>query len=219
MAFLIVKEESVAAEGGSGYITKSGIYGLTLKHAEVSTTPNGATQINYFFDKAMSYGNTILGVNGQPTFGYKILEALASVLGQEELSDPEMTTVTFKKGPKELSCIPELNDVQVKAWIQISYRMYKGEIREDVAVRRFYRSADNASGSEVLSGTDIGDRYSKDEAVASEIKYDEGVTAESVAAWKKSQQTGSGSTPSVAAASGFPMGGAVKKPSGFPGAQ
>jgi hypothetical protein len=219
MAFLIVKEESVATEGGSGYIIKSGIYDLTLKHTEVSVTTNGATQVNYFFDKAMSYGNTVLGVNGQPTFGYKILEALASVLGQEELSDPEPTTVTFKNGAKELFCIPELNDVQVKAWIQISYRMYKGEIREDVAVRRFYRSADNASGSEVLSGTDIGERYSKDEAVASEIKYEDGVTAEAVAAWKKSQQSGGGNTPakSAAAKSGFP-GGAAKKPSAFPGA-
>ena len=219
MAFLTVKQESVQQEGGSGYITKSGIYDLTLKHAEVVNTTNGAVQLNYFFDKCMSYGNNIIGVSGQPTFGYKILEALAAVIGEEELSDPEPTTVTFKKGAKELNCIPELNDIAVKAWIQISYRMYKGEIQESVSVRRFYRVSDGASGSEVLTGEDVGSRLTKDSEFASEIKYEDGVTEDAVAAWKKAQQSGGSATPpkpsSAAAKGGFP---GAKAKSGFPGA-
>jgi len=221
MAFLTVNPEEVKKEGGSSYISKSGIYSVVLKHAEVSTTTNGAVQVNYFFDKAMSYGNNIIGINGQPTFGYKIIEALATVLGEDELSDAEPTTVTFKKGSKELSCIPELNDVEVKAWIQIGYRMYKGEIKEDVSVRRFYRESDNAAGSEIAAEDGLGDRYAKDIVVADEIKYEDGVTAEAVAAWKKSQQTGNGggaAAPTPAAKSGFP-GAAAKKSSGFPGAK
>ena len=221
MAFLIVKEESVKTEGGSGYIQTSGIYTLTLKHGEVVNTPNGAVQLNYFFDKCMSYGNNIIGVNGQPTFGYKILEALATVLGTEELSDPEATTVTFKKGAKELNCIPELNDVVVKAWIQVSYRLYKGEIQESVSVRRFYRETDGASGSEIITGEDIGSRILKDTEVASEIKYEDGVTAEAVAAWKKDQQNASkpaAPAASAAAKSGFPGAGAKTAATGFPGA-
>lgn len=219
MAFLIVKEESVAQEGGSGYITKSGIYDLTLKHTEIVNTPNGAVQANYFFDKCMSYGNNLIGINGQPTFGYKILEALATVIGTEELSDPEPTTVTFKKGAKELSCIPELNDIEVKAWIQVSYRMYKGEIQEDVSVRRFYRKSDGASGSEVLSGESIGERLGKDTDFASEIKYEDGVTPDAVAAWKKAQQSGTAAPAAKAASTGGFPGAAAKKPSGFPGAK
>jgi len=218
MPFLTVKTESVQQEGGSGYIQKSGIYDVTLKHCEIVTTTNGAVQANYFFDKAMSYGNNIIGVNGQPTFGYKILEALAAVIGEEELSDPEPTTVTFKSGSKELSCIPELNDVQVKAWIQIKYRMYKGDIKEDVIVKRFYRASDGASGSEVISGTDIGDRLAKDTDYANEIIYEDGATPEAVAAWKKEQQGGSkgGGTPAPKpGAGGFPG----KAKSGFPGAK
>ena len=217
MAFMVVKQESVEKEGGSGYIAKSGIYDLTLKHCEIKTTQNGAVQANYLFDKCMSYGNNILGVNGQPTFGYKILEALAATLGEEELSDPEPTTVTFKKGAKELSCIPELNDVAVKAWIQFSYSMYKGEISENVSVRRFYRVTDGASGSEVLTGENIGERLTKDTEFASEIKYEDGVTADAVASWKKAQQSGSAAAAptSAAAKSGFPG----KAKSGFPGAK
>ncbi|RLF27380.1 MAG: hypothetical protein DRN14_05475 [Thermoplasmata archaeon] len=217
MAFLTVNTESVQSEGGSGYINKSGIYSLTLKHCEITKTANGATQANYFFDKCMSYGNNLIGIQGQPTFGYKVIEALTTVIGEDSLSDPEPTTVTFKKGAKELSCIPELNDVQVKAWIQISYRMYKDEIKEDVSVRRFYRESDNASGSEVLSGENIGERFGKDESFASEIKYEDGTTVESVAAWMKAKQ-GGGSTPAPAqsATGGFPV---AKKPAGFPGAK
>jgi len=216
MAFLIVKEENVKAAEGSSYIQTSGIYDLTLKHAEVVNTTNGAVQINYFFDKCMSYGNNIIGIQGQHTFGYKILEALATVIGTDELSDPEVTTVTFKKGAKELNCIPELNDIAVKAWIQVGYRMYKGEIQESVSVKRFYREKDGASGSEILSGENIGERITKDADVASEVKYEDGVTPEAVAAWKKSKQGGSAPTaaPKAAAeAAGFPG-----TQSGFPSA-
>ena len=212
MAFLQVKQESVETEATSDYITKSGIYDITLKHVEVVNTQNGAVQVNYFFDKAMSYGNTILGTNGQPTFGYKILEALAATLGEEVLSDPEPTTVQFKKGSKELSCIPELNDVKVKVWIQFKYEMYNDNITERVVVKRFYRESDGASGSEVLTGKDIGARLSKDMEFANEIKYEDGVTPEAVEAWKKAKATANATSPAPKI-SGFP--GAKKSP--FPG--
>ena len=214
--FLVVKEESVKQADGGSYITKSGIYDLTLKHGEVSTTTNGAVQLNYFFDKAMSYGNNIIGINGQPTFGYKILEKLAVVLGEEGLSDAEPTTVVFKKGSKELSCLPELNDVAIKVWLQVSYRMYKGEIKENISVKRFYRQTDGASGDEIANQSGIGERLEKDTVVASEIKYDDGVTAEAVAAWKKAQQGGGSSPAPKQSTGGFPNSGAKK--SGFPGA-
>lgn len=221
MAFLTVKEENVKAAESSSYIQTSGIYKMTLKHGEVVNTANGAVQMNYFFDKCMSYGNNIIGVNGQPTFGYKILEALATVLGQDELSNPEPTNVQFKSGTKELNCIPELEDVVVQAWIQFSYRLYKGEIQESVTVRRFYRESDGASGSEVITSENIGERLAKDKEVATEIKYEDGVTPDAVAAWKKAQAGGArgGATPaapkSAAEASGFP---GTRAASGFPSA-
>jgi len=211
MAFLVVNTTEVEAEGGSNHINKSGIYNLTLRHAEVKNTQNGATQINYLFDRVMSYGNTILGNNGQPTFGYKVIESLATVVGTDELSDPEMVDVKFKTGTKELSCIPELNDVEVKAWIQFGYSMYKGEVRENVTVKRFYRSTDGAAGSEIAkldNGKDavIGERLEKDMQFAEEIKYDDGTNEESVKAWKTAQMGGGSTAPTSAA-----------KPSQFPG--
>ncbi len=215
MAFLTVKEEDVKSAESGAFIQTSGIYTLTLRHGEVVNTTNGAVQLNYFFTKCMSYGNNIIGVNGQPTFGYKILEALATVIGVDELSDPESTTVTFKRGAKELNCIPELNDVIVKAWIQFAYSMYKGEVRENVSVRRFYREKDNASGSEVLTNEDIGARLIKDSEVATEIKYEDGVTPEAVTAWKRSKMSsGAAPTQSAAKATNFPGSGSTGFPQG-----
>ncbi len=187
MAFLTVKAESVAKEGGSGYINTSGIYDVNLRACEIAATTNGATQANYIMDKCMSYGNTVINKAGQPIFGMDILEALAATLGEDGLSDPEATDVAFKKATKELMCIPELVDVDVKVWIQFEYSLYKGEIRENVNVKRFYRQSDGASGSEVLSGEGIGTQVAKDEAYASEIKYSDGTDEESVKAWKKAQ--------------------------------
>jgi len=220
MAFLQVKEASVAKEAGSSYIQTSGIYDLNLKHCQVVNTTNGAVQVNYFFDKIMSYGNGIIKIDGQPSFGYKILEALTATLGEEILSDPEPTTVTFKKGAKELPCIPELNDVNVKAWIQFKYRMYKGEISEDVVVKRFYRASDGASGSESLTQEDIGERIGKDAEFAKAVIYEDGVTEDSVAAWKAAKSgkdVGGAKAPSAAAKSGFP-GSSSSAKKGFPGA-
>lgn len=226
MSFLTVKAANVSKEGeGSGYISTSGIYDLTLRHAEVKNTTNGAVQVNYLFDKCMSYGNNVIGINGQPTFGYNILEALAATLGEDVLSDPEPIDVKFKTSTKELNCIPELNDVQVKAWIQVGYRMYKGEIQESVSVKRFYRLKDGANGSEVLSGEGIGERLAKDMDYASEVKYEDGVTAEAVAAWKsaKSGKGGGGTAaPKAAGTGGFPGSASstgAKAKTGFPGSK
>lgn len=194
MAFLTVKEESVKTEAGSAYIQTSGIYDVMLKACEIAPTKNGATQANYIMDKAMSFGNTLADKTGTPIFGMKVLEALAATLGEEVLSDPESTSVAFKKGAKDLMCIPELTDVNTKVWIQFEYQPYQGEIQERVNIKRFYRESDGASGTEVLSGEGMGTQLSKDEPYSTEIKYSESrkgagdaPTAESVATWKKAK--------------------------------
>lgn len=199
MAFLQVKADNVAKDGSGNYVTTSGIYDVNLKHVEISKTAGGAVQANYLTDKVMSYGNTVIDKSGNPIFGMDILEALAAVLGEESLSDPEPTDVKFKTSTKELMCIPELNDVDVKVWVQFEYQTYKGEIKERVNMKRFYRVSDNASGSEVLDSSKTkGDQYAKDLAFASEVKYEAGLDAEQVALWKKAQAKGAKPTSSAA---------------------
>ena len=229
MAFLKVKAENVAKEGGSSYANTSGIYDVNMKACEIASTTNGATQANYMTDKCMSYGNTLADRNGKPIFGMAIIESLAAVLGQDELSDPEATDVKFKKATKELMCIPELTDVDVKMWVQFEYRFYKGVIQESVNAKRFYRASDGASGSEVLAEAQaaqdgipvatnrvVGTQLAKDTAYSKEVKYSDSSkgagdapTEAQVIAWKKAQ---AGGTPDAAAATVNPKG-AIK---GFP---
>lgn len=219
--FLTVQAEEVNKEGGSSYITKSGIYTTTLRNCEIKGTANGATQANYFFKDAISYGNNIVGTTGQKVFGYQIISALAATLGEDSLSDPEAATVTFKSGSKELMCIPELEDREVQVWIQFAYDRYNGDIKERVNVKRFYRAGDGASGSESLTGENIGAQIAKDGKYAAEIKYADGVTAEEVERWKESQRSASSAPAANAAAdAGFSGASAAATPAagGFPGA-
>ncbi len=200
MAFLTVKEESVKTEGQGNFISTSGIYDVNLRACEIATTTNGATQANYIMDKTMSYGNTLADKSGKAIFGMKIIEALAAVLGEDTLSDPEPTDVEFKTKTKELMCIPELTDVDVKVWVQFEYRVWQGEIRESVNVKRFYRISDNASGSEVLTGEHIGAQFQKDEAYAAEVKYGDGLDKAAVDAWVKEKSNASTKEPKATTA-------------------
>jgi len=187
MSFLTVSEENVHKEGQGNFISTSGIYDVHMKGAEVAKTKNGATQINYYMDQCNSFGNSIFDKNGKKIFGYDILEALATVAGEDSLSNPEPTEIKFKSGVKELMCLPELTDIDVKAWVAFSYHLWNGEIKETIAIKRFYRASDNASGSECIDGKGAGTQYEKDMAYASTVKYDDGLTAEDIKEWKASK--------------------------------
>ena len=210
MGFLTVKEESVAKEAGSSYATTSGCYDVNLKAVEVVGTTNGATQLNYLMDKANSYGNTAIDKQGKQIFGFRIVEALAAILGEDGLSDPEPTEVKFKNSTKELMCLPELTDVDVKVWIQFTYKLWNGEIQERVAVKRFYRISDGASGSEALSKKGIGTQIAKDTKYFDEVKYEDGLDAAKIEAWKAEQAKARGgnstteATSSKGSAAAFP---------------
>jgi len=193
-----------------------------LEHCEIATTKNGATQANYLCKEIKSYGNNIFGIDGKPTFGYNILEAFAATLGLDGLRDPEPTTVKFKSSTKELMCLPDLENVQAKAWVKFEYDKFNGEIRENVAIKRFYRFNDNAAGSECVPEPEnpVGTQFEKDHKYCTEVKYNDGLTAEDVKAWIASKRgggtSGGGAGGSAAApktATATPAAGA----GGFPG--
>lgn len=229
MAFLKVDNAAVIKEGsGSNYIKTSGIYPIKLNACEIASTQNGATQANYYADKIMAFGQIVANregkttdKNGKKLSGYGVIEALAAVVGEEELGDPESTSVKFSKGNKDLMCIPELTGVEVKVYVQFEYQKYKGQIKERINIKRFYREDDNASGTEILAalqakedGTELEDRYlpgtqyAKDEKYAAEVKYTDSEkgagdapTEAEVAAWKKAQAGGSNGSSTDAPAS------------------
>jgi len=206
MAFLTLDAsaiKSVEKEGGSSYVTTSGIYDLTLKHAIVAGTNGGATGINYLFNNCNSYGNYILGKDGKSLFSRDVLLSLTAILGLTELADPEATQVQFKSKTEEHPCLPDLEGIEVKAWISFEYSTYNGEIKEKVSVKRFYNAATGATGSETLAGEGFGVTLEKDKAYADTVKYKDGLDAEQVKAWKASNNPNSAPKGNAAAAAGF----------------
>jgi hypothetical protein len=199
--FLTVNNDKIIKEAASGgYATTSGIFNITMKGAEVAPTSGGATQINYITDKFISYNNIVISKNNEPTFGHTILSELAVILGEEGLSDPEETTIQFKNSSKALMCLPETVGVEVTAWIQFKYRMWNNEIQESIAVKRFFRTSDGASASEIISGEGIGETLETAKKYATNVKYEDNITAEQVAAWKASQSNDTASAPKTEAA-------------------
>lgn len=183
--FITVNAAQVAKQeaGGQG-ISTSGIYPVTIKGVEVTPTTNGGTQLNYYFDKRVCSFNLVVDTKGQPTFGMDVLQGLCVVAGLEGLQDPSAISIPLKDSVKETIGFPELEGVEVKVWLQFEYSRYNGEVKEKITVKRFYRASDDASGTEILSGENIGQRMAKDLAYSTTVKYSDGITAEDVATWK-----------------------------------
>jgi len=219
MAFLKVNADTVAKEGqGGNFFATSGVFPVTIRACEIKGTTNGATEANYFFKEGNSFGNTVFGKDGKQLFGGNILEALGAIIGVSELADPEEFDLKLKSRTKAIMALPDLEDVETMVWVQYGYRIYNEKIQESISVKRFYRPEDQASGSEVLAGENIGTQFEKDTKYHTEVKYDNGLTAEIVADWKKSESDaakgGSGAPAAGSAAkSGFPT---PTKTSGFP---
>jgi len=212
MAFHTVNSKQAESEAGSSYITKSGIYDAHLKGIEIGSTTNGATEANYYFDNVNSFNNIVVARDGKPTFGMDIINALGYVAGLGDgavISDPESTPIKFKNSTKDLMCLPEFVDLDVKVWVQFQYRVWKDEIQERIAIKRIYRT-DGASGSEIAGTGTAGDRLAKDETYATTAKYEDNLTAERVQAWKDEQakardnKAPAAASTNVGAAAAFP---------------
>jgi len=217
MAFLKVNADTVAKEGqGGNFFATSGVFPVTLRACEIKGTTNGATEANYYFKEGNSFGNTIFGKDGKQLFGGNILEALGAVLGLSELADPEEFDLKLKTRTKQIMALPDLEEIECKVWVQYGYRVYNNAIQESISVKRFYRSEDDASGSEVMSGEGMGTQFEKDTKYHAEVKYENDLTPEMIEDWKKDQKSaskGAASTAGSAAKSGFPKPAAT---TGFP---
>lgn len=198
--FLTVNAAQVAkAEAGGQGISTSGIYPVLVKGVEVGATTNGGTQVNYYFDKRVCSFNLVVDTKGQPTFGMDVLQGLCVIGGLEGLQDPSAISIQLKDRVKETVGFPELEGIEAKVWLQFEYSRYNGEVKEKINVKRFYRASDDASGTEILTNENVGQRMSKDVDHSVTVKYSDGVTAEDVVAWKAAQQSNAPTTASASA--------------------
>ena len=169
---------------------------MHLIGVEVDFKETGSVFVNYFFDKGMSYGNLITDKSGKDAFGIKTLESLAVIenidafgISPDEL---EELVLQFKNSNKTVMVIPEFTEIDVVAHVQYKYEKHyqtDGELQERISVKRFYRTSDNASSTEIVEETPTGARFANDtEKYASTVIYDEGVDEAMVTEWKAAKK-------------------------------
>lgn len=184
------KEEDVKASASS-YINASDYYPVTILAAIVNVSKGGSTSIDFYVDvngqKQVVYGNLRIKNNDKSPnkIGAKLFNQLLVIANLEGLSDPiDMELPIGKKEAlKTVSVLEDLTDIEVVMRVQMQYSVYKGKMQESRNIRAFFRTEDNASAEEVLTGEDIGNGYERDAKYATVVSYEDGLTAPDVEAW------------------------------------
>lgn len=230
MAFLKTKvDESTLQDAGSGskYISKSGIYDVTLKIVSVDVGARGSTSLNFNVEDTDGNPTTFYGLrltnnDGSENFQAALIHKLAVIANLEEINDPETETHNIGKDnkPTELQVLTDFSDFECKIRVQEEYSITKGgqndgKIRKSMTIKNFYRT-DGASAQEIAAeaqgnAVQIGTQLAKDEAYATNVTYKDGLTADDVQAWKDSFKSGGDSKPAAQPTINKPAGSLFKR--------
>ena len=187
MAFFKVdakaQEEVRNDKGGVTVIDESGIFNISIKHASVSTGKGGSTAVDFNLEGedgvCTVYGMTLFNNDGSENFQHKVFASLLTVLGIEEVSDPEPVEYTFGSKVVTLNTLLDLSDQPVRVKLQKVWSVWNGQTRSKLVIKRFYRAEDGATGSEILNGVEPK-QLTKDMQYAGKDAFKDGLTAETV---------------------------------------
>ena len=200
MKFAISKSKDAVAEtSGSTYISKSGLYPVTIDFVSIATSKNGAQSLNFNIthdgNAQTIYGQTIVNKDGKPNdIGMKFLNKLGIVCGMDEGDELDVEEEEHAVGKdskvQTFAVIQQFSGKEVIMHLQEEYTEYQGEIRKAMVIRNIFRS-DKATAEEIVNEADIGKRYAETEAkYATTVSYKDGLTPERVEAWKASKASG-----------------------------
>lgn len=222
MQFKISKSKDAVAEtSGSSYISKSGLYPVTIDFVSIATSKNGAQSLNFNIthdgNAQTIYGQTIVNTDGKPNdIGMKFLNKLGIVCGMDEGDELDVEEEEHAVGKdskvQTFAVIQQFSNQDVIMHLQEEYTEYKGEIRKAMVIRNIFR-ADKATAEEIVNDSDIGKRYAETEAkYATTVSYKDGLTPERIEEWKASKASeGSSKTATKPTTSKAPTGGLFGK--------
>lgn len=197
--------QAIAESTGSSYISKSGIYDVTIKFASLDVAASGAERVNFNIDyngnSQTIWGPWVTSKAGDPIeIGMKLINSLAVIAdipeGQELSFEEETHNVGKDNKPQEFTVIEQFSDLPCKIRLQEEYGINpnNNEIRKNMVLKSFFRE-DGASAAECDS-EDIGKRLALEtEKYASNITYKDDLTPEDIEEWKSSKASG-GAAPS-----------------------
>ena len=198
--FTINRDESVVKEskGGGSYLSKSGIYPVTIKFASVSVNEHNARSIDFNLDyngnSSTLYGLKLDNNDGSENYMYPIFNNLAIIAGLDDISEPEEQEHAVGKDNelKAFMVLDDFTDLPVYVRVQQEFSKYNNEIKSRLTIKGFYRADDKANAFEIIKGENFGTQYNKDLAYADKITYRNGLTAEEVASWEAAKSGKSG---------------------------
>ena len=193
MSFIkINRDEAVVKEskGGGSYLSKSGIYPVTIKFASVNINDHNARSIDFNVDYNVNsstlYGLKLDNNDGSENYMYPIFNNLAIIAGLDDINEPEEQEHAVGKDNevKSFMVLDDFTGLEVLVRVQQEYSKYNNEIKSRLTIKGFYRAEDKANAFEIIKGEGFGTQHGKDLAYAEKITYKDGLTAEEVAAWE-----------------------------------
>lgn len=199
-------KEALQAFPESTFISKSGVYDVTIKFASLAVTASGAESVNFNVDfngnDQTLYGPYITSKDGNVIeVGARLINNLAVIAGMQEGETYDLASETHAVGkdkkPQEFEVITNFSDLPVKVQLQESYGINPNtnQIRKSLVIKNFF-NAEGATAAELISSKDIGKQLAiVQEKYANNVTYEDGLTAEDVEKWKASQASGAKAAP------------------------
>ena len=217
MSFIKVdrSEKIVKESKGGSYLSKSGIYPITIKFASVSVNDSGARSIDFNVDyngtSSTLYGLKLDNNDGSENYMYPIFNNLCLIAGLDDVNEPEEQEHQVGKDNelKSFMVLDDLTGLECYVRAQQEYSKYNNEIRSRLVIRSFYR-ADKANAFEITKGEGFGNQFEKDLPYADKITYKDGLTADEVKAWEDSKSSGK-SSPTTPASTIAPKANAFRR--------
>jgi len=196
----INRDEAVVKEnkGGGSYLSKSGIYPVTIKFASVSVNEHNARSIDFNLDyngnSSTLYGLKLDNNDGSENYMYPIFNNLAIIAGLDDINEPEEQEHAVGKDNevKSFMVLDDFTGLEVFVRVQQEYSKYNNEIKSRLTIKGFYRADDKANAFEIIKGEGFGTQHGKDLAYAEKITYKDGLTAEEVSTWEAQKSGKSG---------------------------
>ena len=197
MFTISTSKEALATQSTAQWISKSGIYDVTIKFASVDVSSGGAKSVNFNIDyngnSQTIYGPYIYDKQEQPLeIGLKLINSVAILAGMRG-GKPTMEVETHNVGkdnkPQEFNVITEFSDLPIKVRLQEEYAINPNtkEIRKSLVPKAFF-SAEGASAAEIIAqesgeAVTIGKDLEKQQKYADNITYRDSLTKEDVDQW------------------------------------
>ena len=192
------KEALQESGGESSYISKSGIYDVTITFASLDVTENGAESVNFNLDYNGSsqtvYGPYVTNTDGNVNeIGAKLINKLAVIAGMDDGDTFEIEEETHNVGkdnkPQDFAVITNFTGLPIKIRLQEEYYIpekgqNKGNIQKRMVIKNFFR-ADGAAAEEIVNDFEIGKRLATEqEKYAPNVTYRNNLTAKDIEAWE-----------------------------------